>query len=266
MLAMVGFSACSAYADNSNGHKISLNNDWRTGLPTNVGLQVKFILGTNGQMTWSTNVNYWQGTWKEGTNGLRVQLKTGGSRLTVEVGSVVRNAGGFCFSTPNGKFDKFELMDNDGIALRPKPSAGTRLHTTRDLVYPTNLPAWAAPSSGTLVADFPKTISTNVYPLFQVYSSPRMITTNIYPYVRAIYPNSPNVGDMAGSIGFTSYGPPACISSLNLNEQYLITNEGDYTLTVQPVLYMHKSRDSEYLDRVDLPSVTTKFHLFPNVK
>jgi hypothetical protein len=95
---------------------------------------------------------------------------------------------------------------------------------------------------GSLVADFPQTISTNVYPLYG------------------------QDGEIACHIGFVSNGGTARINLLNLNDLYSITNEGDYTLTVRPVLYDQHNRNYATLDRLDLPSVTTKVHLVPNKK
>jgi len=45
----------------------------------------------------------------------------------------MRSSGGWCFSTPNGKFAKFELLDASGNIIPAKPSAGARL--LQQLVY-----------------------------------------------------------------------------------------------------------------------------------
>ena len=69
--------------------------------------------------------------------------------------------------------------------------------------------------------------------------------------------------------GFTSNGPPCQIGYINFNEIFAIKTGGEYTVTVQPVLYrMHNEGGTfqGYLDRVDLPSVTTKVHLVPSEK
>jgi hypothetical protein len=68
------------------------------------------------------------------------------------------------------------------------------------------------------------------------------------------------------STGFVSNGPPCHIGYIEFNDIFSIKMEGDYTLTVQPVLYrMHYDGGTfqGYLDRVDLPSITTKVHLKP---
>jgi hypothetical protein len=199
---------------------------------------------------WTTNAeDLWLGAWKQ-TRGMRVQLSTtiNATNYTVSV-----QAGNFqskidtrsrWFTTPNGKFWKFELLNLDGIVVQPKPNAGKNLLkwiSRDDIIYcGTNLPAWALPSAGTLIADFPEKVSTNIWPT-----------------------DRRGIG-FASHIQMSTRGNPQKINSFNLYDLYSITNEGDYMLKLQPVLYMQKSPDGEFLDRVDLPSVTTKVHLIPN--
>ena len=74
---------------------------------------------------------------------------------------------------------QIRIIGYQGKFVPPNPNAGTNLmeevlirfksvgsfpDIPRKLVYETNLPAWVSPYNGSLVADFPKTISTNVYP------------------------------------------------------------------------------------------------------
>ena len=76
-------------------------------------------------------------------------------------------------------------------------------------------------------------------------------------------------GMFVRAIGFESNGPPCYINAIIFNDIFSIKAEGDYTLTVQPVLFrMHNDGGTfqGYMDRVDLPSITTKVHLVPNVK
>jgi len=248
---------------------VQTNADWHIDSPKPTNVPIQSILLNNGQWAWSTNVEeWWHGIWKEDTNGWRTQLSMAGSWLTVEVGSTVKDADG-CFTTPNGKFAKFELLGTNGIALQPKKNGGTNLFGVNGLFYKTNLPTWAAMSAGSLVADFPQTTSINIYPH----------------------------GNSACSLGFVSNGSPARINLFNLNDVFSITNEGDYTLTVQPVIYsqhiayltlnreqlkeflkkgLHISyyekngvihaetnTDNPVLYRRDFPSITTKVHLKP---
>lgn len=71
---------------------------------------------------------------------------------------------------------------------------------------------------------------------------------------------------MIGKINCVTNWPPPYLGFFKLDEIYSVMNEGDYTLTVQPVLYKRRARNSEFLDRVDLPCVTTQVHLVPNEK
>lgn len=232
--------------------------------------------GTNGHYIFVNPSEFWNGVWKEGTNGWRVQLRvymetnfwvpqervmypvSTNLMLRVEWGSPVKNSGNGYFLTPNGKFAKFELRDIHGNVVLPNPNAGTNLlerilksHTgllsfpdiSRKLVYETNLPSWVSPSSGSLVADFPETISTNVYP--------RIESSGVAGKIDS---------DIQGETGSATNMPPIYVGLLKLDEVYSITNAGDYALTVQPVLYKrYNLADNAILERVDLPSVTTHF-------
>ena len=223
--------------------------------------------GTNGHYVYANLSEFWNGIWKESTNGLRTQLRiyretnvsfaqegigrpiSTNLMLRVEWGIATSNSGGGYLMAPNGKFAKFELQDANGSGIRPRPQAGTNLLERTiegysgdvKLTYPVNLPVWASPLSGTLEAAFP-----------------RMTATNLYPR----YPD----GGIAGETGSSTNRPPMYIGLLKMEDLYCITNEGDYTLTVQPVLYKQYDHpgDSALLDRVDLPSVSTKIHLVPN--
>jgi len=237
--------------------------------------------GTNGSYIYVNPSEFWNGYWKEDTNGWRVQLRIysetnywyppkGGMcqistnlMLRVEWGSVARNSGKY-FLSPNGKYARFELMDVHGNAVPPNPDAGTNLlkrtlnsqaglvsfpDIPRKLVYETNLPNWMSPSNGKLVAEFPKTISSGVYPHIEYGKLSGWAES-----------------DILGGIWSVTNRPPPVIGFLKLDEIYPITQEGDYTLTVQPVLYKCGNTKQTDLDRVDLPSVTTVVHLVPNVK
>jgi hypothetical protein len=238
---------------------------------------------TNNGFIYVNPSEFWQGTWKEDANGWRVQLlvypeanywypKEGAGHLIstnlilrVEWGSAVKNSGGGFYMTPNGKFAKFELLDSKGNVIPPIPQAGINwmkviiesqsglfsdfgIHEKDKLVYQSNLPSWVALTNGSLVGDFPKIISTNVY-----------------PRIEADTDYGTNFSDIRGEIWSVTNHPPPYLGLLKLDEIYSVTNEGDYTLTVQPVLYK-KRIETNLLDRVDLPSVTTKVHLVPNAK
>jgi hypothetical protein len=215
-----------------------------------------YILRPDGKYIWNTNTDrYWRsGVWKEMTNGWRVRLLvfTNTSYPSViGVGSLITNSGGGYWEPPYDKFAKFELLDSDGKMMQPKPDAGTNLlkwythnpayntntHTWYDRGWAdqTNVPAWASPTNGSLAVDFPEIASSKDFPYFG--------------------------RPIVGAFNF-SRGEPETISTFVLGDLYSITNEGDYTLTVQPVLYK-KRMETNILDRVNLPSVTTKVHLKP---
>jgi hypothetical protein len=220
--------------------------------------------GTNGLSIFVNPSEFWNGIWKEGPDGWRVQLRVsppttwwgfqeGGAYrpatnviLRVEWGNALKDSGGGYFLAPNGKFAKFELLDANGKVVPPNPKAGTNLlerlmDRGPELTYGPDVPKWVSPKSGSLVANFPRTASTNAYPRL------------------------PD-GWMVGEVSSPTNRPPANIGLLKLDEVYSITNQGEYTLTVQPVLYKQRNRaDAAILDRVDLPSVTTKVHLVPNM-
>ena len=84
--------------------------------------------GTNGNYIFANPGEFWNGVWKEDTNGWRVQLRvypetnfkfvegrafplSTNLMLRVEWGSAVTNSGGGYYMSPNGKFARFELMD-----------------------------------------------------------------------------------------------------------------------------------------------------------
>ncbi len=242
--------------------------------PTNPIVNVggySMVRGTNGGHIFVNPSEFWNGVWKEDTNGWRVQLRVYTNRpvltnlmLRVEWGSAVKNSGGGYYMTPNGKYAKFELLDAKGNVVPPIPHAGINwmklflesqsglksdfgIHQKDELVYQDNLPSWVALTNGFLVAEFPKTISTNVYP--------RILSSTDY---------KTNYSDIVGKISSNTNRPPfPYVGLFPLDYIYSVTNEGDYTLTVEPVLYK-KRIGTNILDRVDLPSVTTKVHLLPS--
>lgn len=234
--------------------------------------------GTNGNYIFVNPSEFWNGVWKENNNGLRTQLRIypetdshfvqghvyttcTNLMLRVEWGSAVEDLGSDYYMAPNGKFANFQLVDARGNIIHPDPNGGTNLLERAlkgrgftsfpeihcDLAYETNLPTWVSPTSGSLVANFPKTISTNVYPHLICIGSAGAIDDGI-----------------AGETSSATNCPPDYIALLKLDEIYPVTNEGDYMLSVQPVLYKRQSSDGKFLIRVDLPNVTTKVHLVQN--
>jgi hypothetical protein len=70
-------------------------------------------------------------------------------------------------------------------------------------------------------------------------------------------------GGLKNHIAFFTNGGPFTLADIKLDQLYAIPTEGNYTLTVCPVIYKFET-NKEYLDRVDLPCVTIKVHLKPS--
>jgi hypothetical protein len=244
-MVLAGFVSCLKCMAQSNEPVSTFPASYATNYPED------FVLRPDGKYIWNTNPDrFWRrGVWKEDTNGWRVLLtvRTNPSDPSlVEVGSVTTNSGPGYLRTPYGKFAKFELLDSAEKIVKPKPDAGTNMLKwyNHDLAYDTNQPAWASPTNGSLGVDFPETTTVKVFPHFG--------------------------NDAVGDFSFSTKTGPMLIISFKLGDLYSITNEGDYTLTIQPVLYKYDPRkninglnNTNVLHRVDLPSVTTKVHLKP---
>ena len=216
---------------------------------------------------WNTNmVENWQGTWVEDTNiRWRVDLRfyqtnTPNLGMAVLVGSIVTNSGAGFLPSPDGKYAKLELLDANGKAVPTRRGAALNLYrwqyggyseesTLVKVSVNLHLPS---ESDATVEGNYPDTISDLEYPRANMDVS-----------------RSKKGGFFEISKGFVSNGPPCHIGYIKFNDIFSIKTEEDYTLTVQPVLYrMHTEGGTfqGYLDRVDLPSVTTKVHLVLNVK
>ncbi len=202
-----------------------------------------YIMGTNGEHIWNTNTEqFWRGVWSEDTNGWRVELNfyktnTPDITLSVNVGSIVKKSGdeGTFYTTPDGGFAKFELLGTNGIVVTPKSNASLALARSQKAIYGTDFPSHRGAS---LEENFPKELSNGAFPR---------------------WPD----GEIKCDFGFVSNGPPECIGEFKLNDVYSIKNEGDYKLTICPILYKLGSNQNSF-DRVDLPCVTAKIHLIPN--
>jgi hypothetical protein len=196
----------------------------------------------------------WWGVWAEGTNGWRVNVRiyetnTPNVKMTVHVGSIVTNSGPGLLPTPDTKFAKLQLLDPNGKVVPTKPGSALALYEYggTNVSRPHPMPSWR---DGSVEENYPATISDTEYPRWKS-----------------------GWGQTAGRfvkfVGFVSNGPPCHVGYFRFNDIFSVKAEGDYTLTVQPVLYrMHSEGGSfqGYLDRVDLPSVTTKVHLVPSDK
>lgn len=69
-------------------------------------------------------------------------------------------------------------------------------------------------------------------------------------------------GYLANHLAFRSNTPPAQLERFEVGKVYDIKTEGDYTLTICPVVYAMETND-HYLDLVRLECVTSKIHLKP---
>jgi hypothetical protein len=209
--------------------------------------------GVDQKHHWNTNVTEnWWGIWTENANGWRVNLRfydtnTPNMAMTVHVGSMVTNSGAGLLPTPDGKYAKFELLDSNGIAVPTKKGAALKLYHEENAV----------------IAKFQNDLVNNHPP-----STDDTSVKESYPATMSDleYPRWKN-GAFLQFAGFVSNGPPCHIGYIKFNDIFSIKAEGHYTLTVQPVLFrMHYEGGTfqGYLERVDLPPVTTKVHLAPN--
>jgi len=78
-------------------------------------------------------------------------------------------------------------------------------------------------------------------------------------------PKTPKFGRnnslLAGALHlFQNY--PMELLRFTIQDVYLIKTEGDYTLTIWPVIYQF-STDEQFVNRIDLPLVSRKIHLRP---
>jgi len=181
-----------------------------------------YRIGTNGEFYSETNIGeLWPGTWKEGINGLRVQLYLWDTNLpkpkaSVAVGSVITNSGGGNYDPPDGKFEKFELRDSNGIIVPLIKGAS-------------------------MDGQHPARISVDMMPRWH------------------------SNGGFRNLVGFLSNGPPAILKVFSIADIYRIEKEGDYKLTVCPLVYKFET-NGRYLDRLDLPCVSATIHLAPPQK
>lgn len=231
---------------------------WDTANPPGVA----YVREYYHQRWWDTNGRpaMWQGMWVEDTNtGWRVNLrfyqanKYQDATMTFHVGSVVTNSGPGLLPSPDGKFAKLELLDANGKAVSTRRGAALNLYLTRNAVLEERqITNTHPPSKGdaTVERNYPDTISDLEYPRCNMDLNSRKRNKSFFQLA-----------------GFASNGPPCNIGYIIFNDIFAIPAEGDYSLTVQPVLYrMHNEGGTfqGYLDRVDLPIVTTKIHLLPS--
>jgi hypothetical protein len=69
-------------------------------------------------------------------------------------------------------------------------------------------------------------------------------------------------GGLADVIRFFTNSPPIPLATIRLGDLYRIATEGDYALTVSPIVYRFGTNDL-FVDRIDLPTLSTNVHLAP---
>jgi hypothetical protein len=271
---ITGFGSCLTFAAQPPKKVVETDPHWLAG---DAG---EYIDGPNGEHIWITNVDeYWQGVWKEDTNHWRVQLSfsktnTPDVTVTIGLGSIFTNSGGGYFVSPDGKFEKFELLAPDGTIVPFTTNAAVALVRAQDGIFGIEVvpkTQW----NGSFEEDFPQQIPVGAYPHFSANA-------------------------IAGHFAFVSNGGPYSLGIYRLNDVYSITNKGDYTLTVRPVVYgqhpdyvalsgeqlkellkkrgsyniayyekngvflVNTNANDPTLYRMDLPSVSAKIHLMPS--
>jgi len=70
-------------------------------------------------------------------------------------------------------------------------------------------------------------------------------------------------GALINFIAFFTNSPPSFLKGVSINDVYNIKTEGDYNLTVCVAIFKYGTSKG-FLDRIDLPCITTKIHLRPN--
>ena len=98
-------------------------------------------------------------------------------------------------------------------------------------------------SGATLEAQYPASLSVRVFPKW-------------------------SDGKLKNRIGFFTNSPPWVLKQFRLQDVFQIEQEGDYSLTVCPVIYKVETNAEHIAYRIDLPTVTTNIHLkaIPNAK
>jgi hypothetical protein len=262
-LVILEFGSCLICAANDEAKLMQQQQKWIEHNPPGIAHVSEYL----GQ--WNTNMaENWWGIWAEDTNtGWRVNLRIYPTNanatkveMTVHVGSIITNSGAGLLPSPDGKYAKLELMDANKKMVPTKPGAALNLYRWQYGGYS---------EESTLVK-----VSVNLHlpsesDAIVERNYPETISDLEYPRANMDFSRSKKGGFLEISTGFVSNGPPCHIGYIKFNDIFSIKTEGDYTLTMQPVLYrMHMEGGTfqGYLDRVDLPSVTTKVHLVPNEK
>jgi hypothetical protein len=262
-LVILGLSFCLTHAADDEAKLTQQQQKWIEHNPLGIAHVSEYL----GQ--WNTNmVENWWGIWTEDTNtGWRVNLRiyptnanAAKVEMTVHVGSIATNSGAGLLPSPDGKYTKLELLDANDKTVPTKSGAALDLYRWQYGGYSEVSTLVKVSVNLHLPPESDATVERNY---------PDTVSDLEYPRANMDFSRSKKGGFLEISTGFVSNGPPCHIGYIKFNDIFDIKAEGDYTLTVQPVLYrMHNDGGTfqGYLDRVDLPSITTKVHLVPNVK
>ncbi len=186
-----------------------------------------YLLNSNGQSVWNTNTDkFWKVDWTE-----RAWTEDANGWRTQITTYTNSHYGTVSIEVGN-------LTMNSGTEYYRTPShkfATFELLDTNGAVIP-------AKPGMSLESEYPQKLSTQDYPGW----GERVITDG-HSYRMLFYLN----------------GSPWTLNVCELNKAYLIKTEGDYTLTVCPVIYKIEANETNF-DRVDLPCVIAKVHLLPS--
>jgi hypothetical protein len=163
----------------------------------------------------------------------------------VHVGSLVTNSGPGLMPAPDLRFAALQLVDSDGKSIPIRRGAAAKRYERK---YTAATNSWRQivnkhplPNDAPMTRNYPDKISDLEYPRWES-------------------------GSFVDFVGFVSNGPPCHIGHIRFNDVFMVKKAGDYTVTVQPVLYRMRYEGGTFqgfLDRVDLPSISTKVHLVP---
>jgi len=198
------------------------------------------ILQTNGDYIFADPSEFWRGVWKEDPNHWRVELNFEKT-----------NTADFTLEVAIGVVDT-NLLSIDKPHYFEAPDGKFEVFELQDangvLIQPK--------PGKQLQRKFPKQISVGEYRRDRVGG-----IRNLF-YLH------------------TTDTPPTTVGRHKLNDVFSITNEGDFLLTVQPVLFKDTNdlnqhfplwgptmtvadSNTNFFERMDFPSVSAKIHLFP---
>jgi hypothetical protein len=73
-------------------------------------------------------------------------------------------------------------------------------------------------------------------------------------------------GELKNRMGFFTNSPPWILKQVRIRDLYQLKEEGEYTLTVCPIIYKFGTNAENFVYKIDLPCVTAKIYLKPYLK